>query len=351
MKKNLPLVLVVIALVAVLAYLKYNKSKTNFEEIEFHIADVNEIGSIIISDKQGNKSVLRKADTKWLVNDSFFAEKAKMVILLQTINKLQIEMPIGDSMRKMAIQDLRTLGREITINNKDGDEIKTFYVGSQMGAGNVMILKENGIVATDPFIVKIPGIKATDLKHRFPANPNAWYTTEVFSTSIDKIKSITVNFHERPQNSFRLTKDEDLIKIDPLVDSMKINKSLNKEHVIQFLLEFESKHFEGKIKNDSVISYIKASKPAYTIELEDMLQEKRYIKLFKMPSSFNGVDLGSPAVDAMGKRLPFNLDKYWAYSSYSKDFAIAQYYVFGPILVPYNYFFEDKSKNYPDIRF
>ena len=48
MKKNLPLVLVVIALVAVLAYLKYNKSKTNFEEIEFHIADVNEIGSIII---------------------------------------------------------------------------------------------------------------------------------------------------------------------------------------------------------------------------------------------------------------------------------------------------------------
>lgn len=341
MKKNLSLIIVVLSLVGVLAYLKYTKSKSNFEETVFNISDISTIGQIIIADKQGNKTVITKTDKKWKVNDSIYADHDKMIILLNTLNKLQIEMPVGDSMRKMAIQDLRTLGKEIKILDKEGNELKNFFVGSQMGSGNNMILSENGIVSADPYLVRIPGIKSIDLKHRFPANPDAWFSKEVFSTPIDKIKTIVVNFHDRPQFSFRLTKDEDLVKIDPFIDSIKINKPLNKEHVIQFLLEFESKNFEGRIKNDSAINYIKKAKPDYTIEIVDVLNEKRFIQIFRMPSTFNNMEL-DVAVDAAGKKLPFNINKYWAYNSYTKEYVIAQHYVFGPTLVPYSYFFEDK---------
>ena len=345
MKKNLPLIIIVVILVAILGYLKYNKSKTNFEEISFNVADIQQIGSITISDKNGNKTILAKIDGKWRVNDSFYAEHGKMLLLLNTLNKLQIEMPVGDSMRKMAIQDLRTLGKEISIKDSDGKELKTFYLGSQMGSGNNMILSENGQVSPDPYIVKLPGIKATDLKHGFPATPDAWYSTEVFSTPIDKIKNIRVAYTEKPQFSFKLSKDEDIIKIEPLIDSLKINKPLNKEHVVQFLLEFESKNFENRLKNDSAVLYVKKSNPAYTIEIEDVLGEKRFIKLYKIPANFAGLDLGGGSIDATGKKLPFNIEKYWAFASYTKEYAIAQHYVFGPILVPYSYFFEDsKSK-------
>jgi hypothetical protein len=343
MKKNLPLIIIVVLLTGVLGYLKYNKSKTNFEEISFNVTDTKQIGSIAISDKNGNKTVLSKIEGKWRVNDSFFAEHNKILLLLNTLNKLQIEMPIGDSMRKMAIQDLRTLGREVSILDMDGKELKTFYLGSQMGSGNNMILSENGQVSKDPYIVKLPGIKTMDLKHGFPANPESWYSTEVFSTPVDKIKSILVNFHERQQFSFKLTKDEDIIKIEPLVDSMKIANPLKKEQVVQFLLEFESKNFESRLTNDSAIMYIKNSKPSYTIELEDVLGEKRFIKIYKIPSSFAGMDLSSGGIDATGKKLPFNIEKYWTYSSYTKEYAIAQHYVFGPILLPYSNFFEEKK--------
>lgn len=343
MKKNLPLIIIVLLLVSILAFLKYNKSKSNFEEIEFHILDIDQIGSITISDKHGNQSILSKKDKKWMVNDSFYADHDKILILLNTINKLQIEMPVGDSMRKMAIDDLRNLAKEVVIKDKNGDELKTLFVGSSMGAGNVMILSQGGTVSPNPYIVKVPGIKTIDLKHRFTAVPEAWYTTEIFSTPLDRIKSIVVNFHERPQFSFRLTKDEDLIKIDPFLDSMKIDKPLNKEHVIQFLLEFESKNFESRLKNDSAIQYVKANKPSYTIELEDVLNEKRYVKLYKIPGVFQGEDLTNGSKDATGNKLPFNLEKYWAYVSYTKDYALAQHYVFGPVLLPYSYFFEEKK--------
>lgn len=343
MKKNLTLTLIVLVLVSILAYLKYNKSKTNFEEVCFNIEHIEEMNSIDIEDKYGNNTSLRKKEGKWIVNDSFYAEKDKMTLLLNTLNKLQVEMPIGDSMRKMAIQDLRTLGKKIVLKNVDGEEIKTIFVGSQMGNGNIMILSTNGIISADPYIVKIPGIKSVDLKHRFPAEPEVWQSTEVFSTSLDKIKSISVRFHEYPEFSFNLEKDEDLIKINPILDSVKIDKPLNKEHVIQFLLEFESKHFEGKLKNDSAIQYIKRSKPNYTIELQDMLNDKRSIQLYKIPSKFAGMNLGSSAVDATGKKISYNVEKYWAYNSYTKEYAIVQHYVFGPILLPYSYFFEEKK--------
>ena len=343
MKKNLTLILVVLLLVSILAYLKYNKSKSNFEAVKFHILDVNEIGSISISDKQGNQSILSRKNHKWMVNDSFFAEHSKMLILLNTIHKLQIEMPVGDSMRQMAIDDLRSLAKEVIIKDKNGEELKTFFVGSNRGTGNIMILSQGGVVSPHPYIVKVPSIKSIDLKHRFVAMPEAWYSTEVFSTPIDRIKTIAVYFHDRPQFSFRLDKDEDIIKIEPLLDSVKIDKPLNKEHVVQFLLEFEAKNYEGRLKNDSAIQYIKSTKPSYTIELEDVLNEKRYIKLYKIPGEFQGQNMTNGSIDATGKKLPFNLEKYWAYVSYSQNYAITQHYVFGPVLLPYSYFFEAKK--------
>jgi hypothetical protein len=123
---------------------------------------------------------------------------------------------------------------------------------------------------------------------------------------------------------------------------MKTDKPLNKEHVIQFLLEFETKNFESRLKNDSAIQYVKANKPVFTIELEDVLNEKRSIKLYKIPGEFQGQDLTNGILDATGKKMPFNIEKYWAYSSYSKDYVLTQHYVFGPVLLPYSYFFEEK---------
>ncbi len=257
MRKNLPLIFAVLALAGILGYLKYNKSQSNFEEIHNRVADIKQRGSISISDKYGNKTILAKKDGKWRVNDSFYAEKDKMLSLLNTLNKLQIEMPVGDSMRKVAIQDLRMLGVEVSIKDNDGEEIKTIFVGSQMGAGNYMILSENGVVSPNPYIVKVPGVKSTDLKYRFTAIPNAWYSTEVFSTAIDRIKTIKVLYHERPEFSFTLTKDEEIIKIDPLLDSIRIDKPLNKEHVVQFLIEFESKNIESRLKKDKVVATYK----------------------------------------------------------------------------------------------
>lgn len=340
MKKNLPLIIATVILVGILAYLKYNKSSSNFEEIEFAVSDVDKIGSIILSDKLGNKSRFTKRENKWWVNDSIEADRAKMIILLSTIQKLQVEVPVSDSMRKQAIDDLRQFGKEVVIMDKDGDEIKSYFIGNSLGNGNFMILREDGIVGKDPYIVKVPGVQAIDLKHRFATDPSMWYSNEVFATPIDKIKEVKVQFLEQPEYSFILTKDEELVKIDPIKDSFKINQPLNQNAVVQFLLEFELKNFENRLTNDTAIKYIKTTKPIYHIELTDVFDKKQQIDLYRIPSHYLEMFDGVTHKDAQGRTLPFSLDKYWAYIPHKKEYAIAQHYVFGPVLLPYMYFFE-----------
>jgi hypothetical protein len=338
MKKNLPLILVVTLLIAVLAILKYRQTNSSYSQVDFKIEDINDIGSIEMSDKNGQKTSLKRTKDGWTVDDTVQAQHSKMILLLETINRLEVDLPVSDSMRKIAIEDLRMFGTKVQINDKNGDELKTIYIGNNTQDGNYMILSQNGVVGNEPYIVKLPGMQKIDLKHRFTARSDQWYSTEVFTVAVDKIKEIKVQFTEFPKFSFTLSKDEELIQINPLVDSIKINKPLHREHVLQFLLEFEMKHFEARLNSDSIIQIINTLKPHSTIEVTDVFDKKRSIILYRIPA-----ELAPSGKDATGKDLPFNIEKYWAYVPQTKEYVIAQHYVFGPILQPYDYFFEVKK--------
>jgi hypothetical protein len=338
MKKNLPFILVVVLLIAVLGILKYRQTNSSYSQVNFRIEDINDIGSIEISDKNGQKTKLKHTKDGWTVDDTIQAQHSKMIMLLETINRLEVELPVSDSMRKIAIEDLRMFGTKVQLNDPTGDEIKTIYIGNNSQGGNYMILSQDGVVGNEPYIVKIPGLQNIDLKHRFTARSDQWYSTEVFTVAVDKIKEIKILFNEFPKFSFTLSKDEELIQINPIVDSVKINKPLNREHVLQFLLEFEMKHFEARLRNDSIVKIIKTLKPHSTIEVTDVFDKKRSITLYRIPAEH-----APSGKDVTGKELPFNIEKYWAYIPNTREYAIAQHYVFGPVLQPYDYFFEDKK--------
>ena len=339
MRKNLIYLTTVLVLLVIFYILKIRSSESLFSDSNFRIEDISEIGSIEIKDKYGNKVKLNKKDENWTVENSYPVENSKIKMLLETLNKLEINFPVSDTLRPVAIENLRQYGIEVTINNEDHKTIKTLYIGGQYKDGNYMILSENGRVSPNPYVVKIPGFKG-DLKYRFLAIPKTWKSTSVFATSIDKIKSIRVDHYLHPEYSFLLQKDDDAVKIDPILDSMKINTPLDQNKVIQFLLEFEFKHFETWIENDSAIASIKYKKPYMSIEVIDINQKKKSIIFYQKPPS----DKYNIQLDATGKPLPFDLDKYWSYLPESKEYVLTQHYVFGPIMETYDYFFEEDKK-------
>ncbi|MFY7862059.1 MAG: DUF4340 domain-containing protein [Chitinophagales bacterium] len=334
MKKNLPYLLIIIALVATLFVVKYQKDKSlNSTNVEFRIEDINEIGSIEIADKYGKRTNLLKKENSWFVDGNYPAQQSNMITILEVINKIEIEAPVSDSQRKIAIENLKNFATEVKIKDKSGDEIKTIFIGGEFRGGNYMILSEKGVVSADPYLVRQPGFKG-NLKYKFSADPKDWKSTLLFGTLVDKLAKIDVSYSEHPEHSFVVLKDEELIKIEPSSEKYRINKHVDQSKMIQFLLEFEAKHFEGVIASDTLHQRIKTMTPFVKIAVTDIDHKTKSVWLYRRPASTKYEQM-----DAQGKKLPFDLDKYWSFIPESKEYVVSQHYVLGPILMTYEYFF------------
>ena len=141
--------IIALVLVGILYFLKIRTANSNSSDANFRIENVDEIGSIEMKDKDGNSAKLNLKDGLWQVNNSYPAHLDKLSILLQTLNKLEVDFPVSDTLRPVAINNLRQYGIEVKIKDKDGDEIKTIFVGGQYHDGNYMILSEDGIVSVE----------------------------------------------------------------------------------------------------------------------------------------------------------------------------------------------------------
>jgi hypothetical protein len=334
MKKNLPYLLLIIALVAILFFVKYQKEKSlNNTNVEFRIEDINDIGSIDIADKYGKKTTLLKKENGWFVYGNYPAQQSHMLSILEVLNKIEIEAPVSDSQRKIAIENLKNFGTEVKIKDKSGDEIKTIFIGGEFRGGNYMILSENGVVSADPYIVRQPGFKG-NLKYKFSADSKDWKSTLLFGTLVDKLAKIDISYSEQPEHSFVILKDEELIKIEPSSEKYRINKNVDQSKMIQFLLEFEAKHFEGVIESDTLQQRIKTMTPFVKIAITDIDNKMKSVWLYRRPASKK-----YEQVDARGKKLAFDLDKYWSFIPESKEYVLSQHYVLGPVLMTYEYFF------------
>lgn len=332
MRKITPYIAIIFALGAILFFLKNKDQWTDSSEHDFRIENVKDIGSVELSNKNGEKTTLIHTKEGWQLASGYPVRKDLIRSMIETLNKLNVEMPVPDTFRKLAIENIRRKGIEIKIKNQDGDEIKTIYIGDKWQSGNYMILSHDGVVSPTPYLVNMPGSNA-DLIYRFSTDEEDWKSSAVFETPVDKIKSIQVVYHENPTFSFILTKDDDVVKINPLIDSARIDKKLDQYKVVQYLLEFENKNYELRLTQDSMIQKIKSSKPYVTIELTDVFDEKRNLILYRRPPSNNALK------DARGLPLPFDIEKYWGYYPQRKEYALVQHYNFGPILERYSYFF------------
>jgi hypothetical protein len=334
MKKNWPYLLFFVLLALVTSVLIFKDDFKSEDEKSFAITDTKEIYGFKIVDKMGNEVYLKKTENGWTIN-GFPAEKSLVVNVLETINKLQVNVPVSEDLRKKVIERLRNDSKKITFYNKDQEEIKSIHIaGSHIDMGNYMILEKNGTVSPNPYIVQYPTFKG-DLSYRFPIDSIAWKSTEVIACKVDYIQKIEVKYFEKPEMSFTLDKDENAIKISPYNKALTIQKPLNKEKIVNFLLPFEKLHFEAWILEDSVKNKIK-SRPLYaSVKLTDIEQGAQEILLYKIP-----VGDDYKIKDVAGKSLPFNVERFWGYIPKTKSYVLVQYYVFGPILREYAFFFE-----------
>jgi hypothetical protein len=361
MKKSKIYIILVILLVLVSVFLIINKSSdtTMGEEVDFAINDTTNVTKIFLADKKNHTILLTKQeDGSWKLNDKYKASGYAIRTFLLTASDIEVKAPVAKEAHENIVKVLATTATKVEIYQRvyriDLWGIKLFphekmtrcyYVGmaTQDNTGTFM-LKEGSDV---PYIMHIPGFNGY-LSTRYSPLEKDWRDHTVFASKYKDIKSVTLQFPETPQQSFRAEKtgDRSFMLLGTLGAADQLNakiSSFDTLKVMDLFSSFQDVRFEAIIdqidpkERDSIIN----SKPFHILTLETIDGQKNSIRTFHMK--------GAPDdMDDTGKPVLWDRDRMYALINNGQDLAMIQFFVFDNLIRPVQYYLPQAAAPNPE---
>ncbi len=331
-KKNL-ILLMVLLITGMVTWFIVNKKGHNTikgSDWEFAVKDTTNIGKIFIADRNGNKVLLERKDNFWLLNKKYKASKSVLDVLLETIASVNMKYRLPRPTVPMVVKDMAANGIKIEIYHKNGDILKTYYVGgTNMDESATYMIMDN---SNEPYATEIPGFDGT-LRVRYITNEEKFRDRTVFSEPISNIKKVEVDYPLQKNNSFIIDKKGSEFAVKPFYSITPQRIELPKQKMIEsFLYGFESlgsEGFENKfISQDSLYHTV----PFAVIKLTNAQDSMTTVALYTIFTE-NGYD--EKIKDDNGNEI---VERYYARVNF-KDLHLVQDGVFRKILWGYPSFF------------
>lgn len=342
MKRNRIILIVTIALLVIAAVLilTNNSSTLKKSEVNFAIEDTAAVSKIFLVDKNNNSVLLEKENPgKWMLNGEFLAHQYKINGLLETMKELKVRTPVAKKARNSIMKRLSSTSKKVEIYQIKprlkvfGMELwprevlsRVYYVGgpTQDNRGTFMILEG----ADNPYILYIPSFRGF-VAAVYSTKEDDWRDHTVFKTKMNEIKSVEVDFIEKPDESFIvLNKGLDDFKLISKSDGEE--KAFDTLRMISYLTSFSDIRFEAVLSNSIEPEYIdsvSSSTPAHIITLIDKYGDTTKVKTFRKGGFSELYD------EEEGIQLvPFDLDRLYAVINNERDFVLIQYFVFDKVL-------------------
>lgn len=347
MKKNRTAFIIIIVLTIIVSLL-FIKTKLKTQESssqKFAVDDTSNVTKIFLADKNNNCVTLKRNNTySWVVNDTFAASKDIVNLLLKTMMSLDVKQPVSKSGRQQIMKLLATNSVKVEVYQKVFridlfDKIKwfpfekltkTYYVGgaTQDNLGTYMLIEGS----EEPCIIYIQGFNGF-LYTRYSPLLKDWRDHTIFNLKYNQIKSIEVVIANNPEGSFRAFKKAPReFEVNMLLDkSNNINYDTLK--VMELFAAFENIRYESLLNDldKSVKDTLQNSQPYIVINVEHIDGTLKTVKtyLMKAPPS---------QIDELGNDIIYDRDRLYALINNDKDLVVIQFYVFGRLFKPLNYY-------------
>jgi hypothetical protein len=243
--------LLYLAILAILGFgvwffLFSDKSGTLFRSSDaaFTIRDTASVGKIFLSHNGTGKSVTleRKGDA-WVVDGKHPALPSMVRSLLATLYLQEAKHPATEDIREGIIRNLAGAGIKVEVYNKNGDKMRSFYVGGELAGftGTAMLMEGS----ERPYVVNIPGFEGY-LTTRFTPELKYWKDRLVFDIAPEQITSVSVRYAQEPLNSFTLTQQNGKLSV-ALDPSLSLGKPLNEARTRSYLKFFTKVYAEASL--------------------------------------------------------------------------------------------------------
>lgn len=337
---------IIIALLTLLSgvsiYLYFSKSKfstVNQDDRAFSFKDTAAITKIFIADKDKHQSTIERTKKGWVVNNRFNCRPDAILNLLEVIKQVDVKMPVQKAGRDNVIKFMSY--NAIKVEIYAGDElVKQYYVGHETedAEGSFMILTnlETGKNFENPYVCFIPGFTGY-LQPRYIADENDWRDRVVMNFIPPEIKQIKVEQPGVPADS--------AFTIDLLSANSFELKDLNgKQHnfdeakLKQYLVYFQNLSYETLItnRNRRMTDSLSLQRPFEVITVTSKDGRKDEFKFYRKHYD------GGFSKD-MDVKFAYDPDRFYMNFDGGRQWALAQYYVFGKLCINAAYFEADPS--------
>ncbi len=338
-KKKILFLAAFLLLIPVLAGL-WCKWKNSGSDKDFAIRNSKEIGRIFLADRENNTVLLeRKKGNHWIVNGKYPADQSAVEELLRTLRLLTAKAPVPESAKKNVIKGMAVKNTRVEVFDRNGRLLKAFYVGApaEGSSGNYMLLEGSDNI----YVVHIPGLDAM-LQTRFFTDLSRWRDRSVFRYPPGSIRQVELRYPSEEGQSFGIeVLRRDSFRLYPLSIESKIPDQEANPHIIaRYLNAFREINAEAYLNAYSKKDSILATPPYATITVEDTAGRVNEVKLF-----YKAVDKRTKmAMDSLGRSVAFDRERSYALVHHDSDFVLIQHFVFGKLLMRYDYFFKEEGE-------
>lgn len=348
-KRNIVIIAITVILVAVAVVLLLNNRRSTFdkETNDFMVADTASICKVFIADMNNNTVLLERTDDGWVLNNSYRAHQAKINQLFNTLTKMSVRQPVSKAAHDGVVKRLASTGVKVEVYQNiyaiDLGKVKlfprvkrtkTFYVGDTTPDNMGTYMLSEG--AERAMVVYIKNFRGY-LSSRFSPLAGNWRDHTIFHTSLANIQSLRVEFEETPEQNFEI---ESIGRHDYQVRQLSNNQHIEFDtiRVLNLLTSFNDLRFESLLTSgnfsqerfDSIISL----PHLHTITLTTANGNTTWMKTFQ--KMLTEADFNTQLSEQYNQDVDH--DRLYAQVNNGNDLALIQYYVFGKLFKPLDYY-------------
>lgn len=295
-------------------------------DMDFSIPNTDEIHKVFIADRSGKTATLERKKGYWQFNEKWRARPTAINNLLVALRDVRVSYIAPDAATENMIKTVATQGIKVEVYGKDGQNLKTFYIGGVTNdeQGTFYMMED----AAQPYVVHIPNFVG-QLRVRFMVEEEDWRDRAVFYESPETIQSISMRYPRSKSESFKFEKTgEASYTIKPYYATQNVNKRPQRKGIPEsYLLQFESLVAEGFENQHRHRDSISQMVPFAILEMKKADGTEKSVRFFPVEV------ITDPQ---SGEKI---VGRYFADCSWG-DFMLIQDLVFNPIFRGYDYFFE-----------
>ncbi len=285
------------------------------KEAGFAVKDTSEIGRLYLVRTNGTAIDLKRTDSGWIVNDTYKARENTLKNLFWTLRTQFVQFPVPESAHNNAIKNLASSSVKVEVYNRDGDRMRSFYVGNEAHgySGSYMLMEG----AKKPYVVQVPGVQGFPTPF-YTTSLKDWRDRGVFRFGKDNISHVTMRYANEPLNSFTVKQNgRVVVETEPGIAG---TNPLNEKRADAYLGFFSEIYCEGYMNGIPGLDSVIASADKYcSVEVLGKDNKRQQLDVYYMPINKRSKNLTSE------EPSNYDPDRYYGVTNNYKDTVLMQH--------------------------